>query len=158
MFALINSISPRLITFLIGMSPILELRGAIPYAFLEGLSWREAYIFAVLGNFLPVIPLLLFLEKVSTWLRRYPLFDRFFVWFFKRTRKRGKVIERFEALGLVIFVAIPFPVTGAWTGCAAAFLFKIPLKYSIPAVAAGVLIAGVIVTLASQGVISFWRI
>ena len=146
-------------TFLIGTLPVSELRGAIPYALTRGgLGWQEAYIFAVLGNFLPVIPLLLFLERVSDWLRRYPVFDRFFDWFFRRTRRKGKIVERFEALGLVLFVAIPLPVTGAWTGCAAAFLFKIPLRLAIPAVSCGILIAGVIVTLASLGVISFWGI
>ncbi|MBN1163480.1 MAG: small multi-drug export protein [Candidatus Krumholzibacteriota bacterium] len=146
-------------TFLIAMLPISELRGAIPYALAAGgLKWPEAYLFAVLGNFLPVIPLLLFLERISNWLRRYPMGDRFFTWLFKRTRRKGKLVERFEALGLVLFVAIPLPVTGAWTGCAAAFLFKIPLKLSIPAVAGGILIAGCVVTLASMGVISFWGI
>ena len=158
-FAFINNISPRLMTFLIGILPVSELRGAIPYALTKGgLEWPEAYIFAVLGNFLPVIPLLIFLERISDWLRRYPVFDRFFNWFFKRTRRKGKLIERFETLGLILFVAIPLPVTGAWTGCAAAFLFKIPLRLAIPAVASGILIAGAIVTLASLGVISFWGI
>lgn len=156
-FALISNVSPRLMTFLIAILPISELRGAIPYALFEGgLEWQEAYLYAVLGNFLPVIPLLLFLESVSNWLRRYRIWDRFFEWFFARTRRKGKMIERFEALGLVLFVAIPLPVTGAWTGCAAAFLFKIPLKMAIPAVACGILIAGCVVTLASMGVISFW--
>ncbi|MBN2184550.1 MAG: small multi-drug export protein [Candidatus Krumholzibacteriota bacterium] len=158
-FAFINNISPRLMTFLISILPVSELRGAIPYALTKGgLEWPEAYIFAVLGNFLPVIPLLIFLERISDWLRRYPVFDRFFDWFFKRTKRKGKLIERFEALGLVLFVAIPLPVTGAWTGCAAAFLFKIPLRLAIPAVASGILIAGAVVTLASLGVISFWGI
>lgn len=159
LFAFIRDVSPRLMTFLIAMLPISELRGAIPYALAAGgLKWPEAYLFAVLGNFLPVIPLLLFLERISNWLRRYPMGDRFFTWLFKRTRRKGKLVERFEALGLVLFVAIPLPVTGAWTGCAAAFLFKIPLKLSIPAVAGGILIAGCVVTLASMGVISFWGI
>ncbi len=159
LFMLALDLSPRLLTFLIAALPISELRGAIPYALFTGeLGWQEAYVFAVLGNFLPVIPLLLFLERVSDWLRRYPGWDRFFNWFFARARRKGKVIERFKALGLVVFVAIPLPVTGAWTGCAAAFLFKIPLRLAIPAVACGILIAGVVVTLASLGLISFWGI
>jgi len=158
-FAFISEMSPKLMTFLISMLPVSELRGAIPYALTKGgLGWQEAYIYAVFGNFLPVIPLLLFLERISEWLRRYPLFDRFFNWFFKRTIRKGKVVERFKAAGLILFVAIPLPVTGAWTGCAAAFLFKIPLRFAIPSVAAGILIAGAVVTLASQGVISFWGI
>ena len=159
LFMLARDLSPRLITLLIGALPVSELRGAIPYAlFTGGLGWQEAYLYAVLGNFLPVIPLLLFLERISNWLRKYPFWDRFFEWFFARTRRKGKMIERFETLGLILFVAIPLPVTGAWTGCAAAFLFKVPRRLAIPAVAAGILIAGVVVTLASLGLISFWGI
>ena len=158
-FALILGISPRLITLLLSILPISELRGAIPYAILSGgLGWREAYIYAVLGNFLPVIQLLLFMGRISEWLRRFPVWDRFFTWFFDRTRRKGGLVEKFEAVGLALFVAVPLPVTGAWTGCVAAFLFKIPLRLAIPAIAAGILIAGGIVTLASLGIISFWGI
>jgi uncharacterized membrane protein len=146
-------------TFLLAMLPISELRGAIPYALWAGkLGWKEAYIIAVIGNFVPVIPLLLFMERASEWLRRYPLGDRFFTWFFNRTRRKGKLIERFEALGLTMFVAIPLPVTGAWTGCAAAIIFGVSRKLAIPAILLGIMIAGCVVTLASMGVISFWGI
>jgi uncharacterized membrane protein len=146
-------------TFILSMLPISELRGAIPYAVWSGhLDWKEAYIIAVLGNFVPVIPLLLFMEKGSLWLRRYPLGERFFTWFFARTRRKGKLVERFEAIGLTMFVAIPLPVTGAWTGCAAAVIFGIPRRWAIPCIFLGVMIAGVVVTLASMGVISFWGI
>jgi uncharacterized membrane protein len=146
-------------TFLISMLPISELRGAIPYALTVGkMGWLEAYITAVIGNFIPVIPILLFLEKASAWLRRYRIADRFFEWFFNRTRRKGKIVEKFEAVGLVLFVAIPLPVTGAWTGCAAAVIFGIPLKLAVPAIALGIMIAGCVVTLASMGVISFWGI
>jgi uncharacterized membrane protein len=123
------------------------------------MTWQKAYIIAVIGNFLPVIPILLFLGVVSEWLTsRYKIFDRFFGWLFERTRRKSKLIERFEAIGLILFVAIPLPITGAWTGCVAAFLFKIPLKQAIPAISAGILISGIIVTLASLGAISFWGI
>ncbi len=147
---------PRLATVFIAMLPIFELRGAIPYAFGRGLSWHEAYLFAVAGNFIPVIPILFLLERVSNILmKRYSSWDRFFTWLFKRTRRKGKLIERFETLGLVLFVAIPLPVTGAWTGCVAAYLFKIPRKLAIPAIIGGILIAGAVVSLACLGVISF---
>ena len=151
---------PReLITVLIAMLPISELRGAIPWALAQpplggGLTWSEAYLYAVVGNFVPVIPLLLFLGPASKWLRRYRIFDSFFEWLFARTRRRGKVVERYEALGLVLFVAIPLPITGAWTGTVAAFLFGVRFWYALPAVIGGILLAGVVVTLASVGVIS----
>jgi uncharacterized membrane protein len=146
-------------TFFIAMLPVSELRGAIPYALWAGkLSWKEAYVIAVLGNFVPVIPLLMFLERVALWLRRYPLGDRFFTWFFSRAERKGGLIERFEAVGLTMFVAIPLPVTGAWTGCAAAIVFGVRWKLALPAIALGVMIAGCVVTLASLGIISFWGI
>ncbi len=149
-----------LATVLIAMLPIAELRGAIPWALASppmggGLGWQEAYIYAVIGNFLPVIPLLLLLEPLSSRLRKFKIFDRFFIWLFARTRRRGKLIERYEALGLILFVGIPLPVTGAWTGSVAAFLFGVHLKWALPAIFAGILLAGVVVTLASLGVIGF---
>lgn len=154
----LHPVTVRALTLLIATTPIAELRGAIPFAIGNGLAWQEAYLYAVIGNFLPVIPILLLLEPVSTRLRRWPVWDRFFVWLFERTRRRGRMIERFEILGLVLFVGIPLPVTGAWTGCAAAYLFQLPLRKAVPAVVAGILLAGVVVTLASLGVISFWGV
>lgn len=147
----------ELITFILSTLPVSELRGAIPFAVSRGIPWQKAYMIAVIGNFVPVIPILLFLGKVSEFLREHSrLFDRFFSWLFTRTMNRSAVVERFEAFGLILFVAIPLPITGAWTGCVAAFLFKIPLKHAVPAITAGILIAGAVVTLASLGVISFW--
>ena len=153
----LSDIPSELSTILIAMLPISELRGAIPYALGCGMSWQQAYFWAVLGNFIPVIPLLLFLEPISSFLgSRYLICHRFFQWLFARTRRRGQVVERYEALGLIIFVAIPLPVTGAWTGTVAAFLFGVRFRYSLPAVLLGILLAGTVVTLASLGVISLW--
>ena len=144
---------------LIAMLPISELRGAIPYALSCGMSWQQAYVWSVVGNFIPVIPLLLFLEPVSELLsRRYPRWRRFFNWLFVRTRRRGRLVERYEALGLVLFVGIPLPVTGAWTGTVAAFLFGVRFKYALPAIILGILLAGTVVTLASLGVITLWTL
>jgi uncharacterized membrane protein len=159
-FLTISRTPAEVVVFVIAALPISELRGAIPYALLTvGMTWQKAYIIAVAGNFLPVIPILLFLGVFSEWLMsRYKSFDRFFTWLFDRTRRKSKLIERFETIGLILFVAIPFPVTGAWTGCVAAFLFKIPLKQAIPAIMVGILISGTIVTLASLGAISLWGI
>ena len=157
LFLLVQEITPRIITLVLAALPVSELRGAIPYAIVAGgMSWQEAYIIAVIGNFIPVIPLLFLLESVSNYLMRYRLFNRFFTWLFERTRRKGRLVERFEAVGLVLFVAVPLPVTGAWTGCVAAFIFKVPLRYAIPAVLLGIMIAGTVVTLASLGVIQVW--
>jgi len=144
-------------TFIISTLPVSELRGAIPFALSRGMTWQRAYVISVVGNFVPVMPILLLLGRVSEFLiQRSRLFDRFFSWLFTRTMNRSAVVERFEAIGLILFVAIPLPITGAWTGCVAAFLFKIPLKHAVPAILAGIMISGTVVTLASMGVISFW--
>ncbi len=137
--------------------PISELRGAIPAAIAFGFNPLKAYCIAFIGNSLPVIPLLLLLEPVSNTLRKFPPWRRFFDWLFERTKRKATLVEKFEALGLILFVAIPLPITGAWTGCVAATLFKIRFRYAFPAIMVGVAIAGVIVivlTLAGKSVLT----
>jgi uncharacterized membrane protein len=149
----------ELTTVILAMAPVSELRGSIPYAIVVAkMPWQEAYVISVLANFLPVIPILLFIGPVSEWLRRFAIFDRFFTWLFARTRRKGRLIERFEVLGLALFVAIPLPVTGAWTGSLAAFIFGVKKRTAFPTIFVGIGVVGVIVTLASLGVISFWGI
>jgi uncharacterized membrane protein len=134
--------------------PISEVRGAIPLAIgVYGFSPVDAYILSVFGNLLPIIPLLLFLGPVSDYLRRFPFGDKFFTWLFARTRRKYiQDHENFGLTALAIFVAIPLPMTGAWTGCAIAFLLGFRFWPAFAAVAAGVLIAGVIVTATVMGV------
>jgi uncharacterized membrane protein len=150
-----QALPSSVIIILIAMTPIAELRAAIPVATgMYGINPVTAYILSVTGNMLPILPLLLFLDPVSDWLRRYTVFDCFFNWLFSRTRNRYEdAIQKYGALALVAFVAIPLPVTGAWTGCAAAFVFGVRPKHALPAILGGVLIAGIIVTLASIGAI-----
>jgi len=146
-------IPPELSTFLIAMTPVFELRGAIPLAIgLHGLPIWSAYLFAVIGNLVPIliIPLM---GIVSKWLSaRFSLFDRFFVWLFARTRKQhAKKFERYREFALILFVAIPLPFTGVWTASLAAFVFGVPLKKAFPLIGIGVIIAGIIVTLLTLG-------
>jgi uncharacterized membrane protein len=145
------------ITFFISMLPIVELRGAIPWALTLGdLNWQQAFLWAIMGNSIPIIPLMLLLEPVSKWLRKIKIFDRFFEWLFSRTQKRGeKVMQKYKAFGLAIFVGIPLPGTGIWTGAVAAFVFGIPFRLALPAIIGGMLFAGAMVTLASVGTIGF---
>lgn len=139
---------------LLAMIPFGELRASIPIAIgVYDMSIAQAFVLSVIGNMLPVVPLLLFLDPVSNWLRRYSIFDRFFNWLFARTRRHSERMEKYGALGLTPFVAIPLPVTGAWTGCAAAFVFGIRFRYAFPTILAGVIIAGIIVTLSCMGVL-----
>jgi uncharacterized membrane protein len=149
-----HGVPGEIVVLVVSMLPIFELRGGIPLgAFLE-LIWWKTYLMAVLGNMIPVVPLLLFLDPVSDWLRHHiMLADRFFGWLFARTRRRTEArMQKYGVfLGLMVFVAVPLPVTGAWTGCAAAFLFGVRFRLSFPAVLAGVLIASIIVSIVTYG-------
>jgi len=154
---LFQALPPRLTVVIIAMLPIVELRGAIPWALgVAGMKWPEAYLLSVAGNMLPVAPVLLLLGPVSQRLQRRRFWDRVLSWLFSRTRKRSKLVEQYESAGLFLLVAIPLPMTGAWTGMLAAFLFGIRLRYSLPAIFLGVVAAGGIVTSASLGLIKAW--
>ncbi len=144
-------------TILLAMAPISELRGAIPYAIAQGAPWPLAYVVCVAANFAAVVPVLFLVGPVSDRLRRVRLFDRFFAWLFARTRRKGRLVERFEALGLVLFVAVPLPVTGGWTGAVAAFVFGVRRPLALAALLAGIALAGVVVTAATTGVIHVFR-
>jgi uncharacterized membrane protein len=137
----------ELFVFIIAGLPVLELRGAIPIGLSIGLELKKTILISIAGNTLPVIPLLFFLEPVSGFLRQYWPFRGFFDWLFERTKRRSALIEKFEFLGLMLFVAIPLPITGAWTGCVAATLFKIRFRYAFSAIFLGICIASVIVAL-----------
>lgn len=138
--------------------PITELRGAIPVGLnYYNLPVLPTFLFAVLGNIVPAWLLLMYLKPFSDYLRRWTIFDHFFSWLFRRTGKYEESYEKYGALFLLFFVAIPFPGTGVWAGSAAAFLFGIRFSYALSTMAAGVIIAGVIVTLANMGVISLFN-
>lgn len=143
---LTNGLPKDVVTLLIAAMPVSELRGAIPYALAMKQPLIKTLILAYIGNMLPVVPLLVLLEPVSNKLRHFHVWRKFFDWLFERTRKRAEIVQRYEAIGLMLLVAIPLPATGAWTGCIAASLFKIKFRYAFPAILAGVIIAGIIVT------------
>jgi len=142
------------VVFVLGVSaaPVAELRGGLPLAISYGFSPAAAFFIAVIGNLLPVLPLLLGLGWGERQLRRLTPLKRPLDLLFTRTRRKGRLISRYGAIGLIILVAIPLPATGAWTGAIAAFLFGIPPKRAFPLIVVGVLIAGVVVLLASLGV------
>jgi len=131
-------------------SPISELRGAIPVAItVFHFPWYYAFLLAVIGNLLPVPFILLFLDAFSKLLSKISIFERMLQWFFKHARRRGKVIERYEWIGLTLFVAIPLPITGAWTGSVVAVLLGLRFKHALLSIFIGILIAGTIVTCAT---------
>ena len=140
----------RILTMLVAALPIGELRAAIPLAlFRWHISPFEAYVLSVFGNFLPVIPLLWFWEHAAHRLMSsHPLIHRMFHWVFERTRrKHWKKFETASMFALFVFVAIPLPMTGAWTGTVAAYLFGISFWKAVFAVGAGILLSGILVSI-----------
>lgn len=150
-----KNIPPELTTVIIANLPLIELRGAIPFALFYGLSPVWAYFLSVIGNLVPVIFILALFKPLSRFLMKHSLlFDRFFNWLFKRTRaKHNEKIKRWGPLALILLVAIPLPMTGGWTGALVAFLFGFSFKRALGLITFGVLIAGFIVILASLGIL-----
>lgn len=153
----LKDIPKEYIVMIVGGLPVTELRGAIPLALSFGMPITKAFWLSVFGNIIPVAPALFLLEPVSVRLRKFKIWSRFFDWLFERTKKRANTVQKYEALGLAIFVAIPLPMTGAFSGVIAASLFKIRFRYAFIAIAAGIIIAGLIVSaLCTLGIIS-WK-
>ena len=133
--------------FFIAATPIAELRAAIPDAINHlDMPWYYAYLIAVAGNLFPIPFLLLFLNPLSRVLSRISVFDRILRFVFKLSRRRADIVEKHGMIGLALFVAVPLPATGAWTGAIIAFLLGMKFKRAFPAIVLGVLIAGIIVT------------
>lgn len=145
-----------LIVFLVSMVPLIELRGAIPYAVMFDLPLLPSYLIAIIGNMLPVPIIYLFARKVLVWGKDKPAVGKFFSFCLEKGEKGGKKLQEKAGRGLFIalmlFVGIPLPGTGAWTGTLAASLLDMDFKSSILAVMLGVIIAGIIMGLASAGV------
>ncbi len=142
----------RLITFLMAMVPVVELRGAIPYGVLAGLSVPEAFVLAVLGNLAPIPFLVVFTRKVFEWLRtKSEWLDRLVRRLEAKADKNKEIVQRYEFFGLMLLVAIPLPGTGAWTGALVAAMMNMRLKRAMPAITVGVIVAGIIVTTLTYG-------
>jgi len=133
--------------FITSAAPISELRGGIALAYLEfHFHWYYAFLIAFLGNLLPVPFLLFYLDSLSKLLSKIKLLGEILNWVLERSRRRGSLVERYGKIGLVILVAIPLPMTGAWTGSIAAFLLGLKFRQAFLPIVLGVFIAGVIVT------------
>lgn len=138
------------------MLPIIELRGAIPMGAALGLPWWQTYLIAVVGNMLPVPVILLFVKSVLNWMAgcKVPFFNRIAGKLFEKAEKNRDKIEKYAFWGLTLFVAIPLPATGAWTGTLVAALFDMKFWRSMLSTLVGVLIAGVVMTLISYGAVA----
>lgn len=144
-------------TFIIAMSPIVELRGSIPIALeVYNLPVWSSYFWSVLGNVTPVVFILILLKSVSEYLSGHShYFNNFFTWLFQRTRNHHwRKFERWGKWALFILVAVPLPFTGIWTGSIAAFVFGIPIKKALPIIFAGSITAGLLVLLLTLGIIN----
>lgn len=146
-----------LIVFFISMVPLIELRGAIPYAIGMGLPVIPSYIIAIIGNMLPVPIIYLFARRVLIWGKDKPYIGEFFTFCLEKGEKGGKKLQekagRGLFLALLLFVGIPLPSTGAWTGTLAASLLDMDFKSSVIAVMLGVILAGIIMGIASAGIL-----
>ena len=138
-------------TFLISMVPVLELRGAIPIGVAGGLPPLAAMLIAILGNLAPFPFLLVFTRRVFNWLKTKGRVRLLVERLERRAAKKSRLVLNYAWLGLCILVAIPLPGTGAWTGALVAALMNMSLKRAMPAIALGVVIAGLIVTCLTYG-------
>ena len=146
-----------LLTFGTAMVPVLELRGAIPVGVAAGLSPAAACLVSILGNMVPVPFILLLIRRIFDWLRGTRLFGPRIDWLERRAHLKGRIVKKYRTIGLIILVAIPLPGTGAWTGALVADVLDLRLRTALPAIALGVLIAGIITTTVTCGVIRvFW--
>lgn len=144
--------------FLISMIPLIELRGSIPVGAALGMPWYLVYLISVVGNLLPIPFLILFVRPVFAWLKKTRLFSGLAGWLERKLLSKAGKVTKYEMIGLLLFVAIPLPGTGAWSGAGIAALLDMRLKNALLSIIAGVLIAGVIMTLASYGVVGLIRL
>jgi len=142
-----------LTVFLISMVPLIELRGAVPIGTGLGLPWHWTLIVSIIGNCIPIPIILIFVKKVLTWMRgcSIKLFSKISNFMFEKAEKNRAKINKYAAWGLFLFVAIPLPGTGAWTGALAAAFLDMRLRRALPSVAMGVMIAGVLISILSFG-------
>lgn len=145
-----------LIVFLVSMVPLIELRGAIPYAVGYNLPLLQSYVIAIIGNMLPVPIIYLFARRVLEWGCDKKYIGNFFTWCLKKGEAGGKKLQEKAGKGLYwalfLFVGIPLPGTGAWTGTLAASILDMDFKKSVIAVMGGVILAGIIMSIFSLGI------
>ena len=146
-----NTIPNELIAFAISVFPVLEIRGGMIAARLLEIPFLKAFLFCYIGNMLPIPFIILFIRKIFEFLRRFDFFKKIITKLEAKTEKNKEKVLKYKSWGLLIFVAIPLPGTGGWTGALMAALLDIRIKRSLPIIALGVLIAGLIMSLITYG-------
>lgn len=143
------------LTILVSMIPVVELRGGIPFGVASGLPVWTAFWAAVAGTLIPTPFIIVYIRRVFQWMRnRLPRLGRLVETLEHKAHLKGRRVSRYKYLGLILFVAIPLPGTGAWTGSLAAAFLDIPLRRAMPSVAIGVIVAGTIISVLAYGVTS----
>lgn len=142
-----------LLTMLVSMVPVIELRGGLPFGVALGLPPWEALLAGILGNLIPLPFIVVYIRRIFKWMRRHmPRLDGLVDSLERKAHLKGSKVTKYQYLGLMIFVAIPLPGTGGWTGALAAAFLDMPLRKAFPSMAAGVCIAGAIVFCITYGV------
>ncbi len=145
------------LTVLVSMIPVVELRGGIPAGVALGLPVWAAFIAAVMGNLIPVPFIIVYIRRIFQWMRRrIPRLNSLVDKLERKAHLKGQKVTKYKYLGLMLFVAIPLPGTGAWTGSLAAAFLDMPLRKAIPSVIVGVLIAGIAISIAAYGLTSLF--
>lgn len=140
-----------LTVLLIAMTPVMELRAAIPVGVASGLDLKLSILISIIGNIIPVPFIVLFIEKIFQWMKRYDFFKRIVEKMENKVDKKRDVVDKYGYWGLFLFVAIPLPGTGAWTGSLVAALLKMKIKKSFIFIGLGVISAAIIVSLITYG-------
>lgn len=148
-----TTVGKMVMTFLISMVPVIELRGAIPIGVAAGLPFWIAIPISIVGNLIPVPFIIIFIRKIFAWMRKLsPKLDGLVTKLEKRAEKKAPTVQKYAFWGLFLFVAIPLPGTGAWTGALIAAMLDMRLKRAFPSILLGVLTAGVIISFTTYGV------
>ena len=143
-------------TSLISMLPVVELRGGIPFGVALGLKIWEAFLASIVGNIIPLPFIVVYIRRIFKWMRQHmPKLDHLVDVLEKKAHLKGRVVTKYKYLGLMIFVAIPLPGTGGWTGALVAAFLDMPLRKAMPALILGVLIAAILVTGITYGFTAF---
>ena len=152
---LLSIIPADVVILIISMVPVVELRGAIPIGIALGVPWYRVFLLSVIGNLIPVPFILILIDKVLILMKRIRYLDRFALWLEEKAEKNKEKITKYAVFGLLLFVGIPLPGTGAWTGALVASLLHMKKSRAMISIVGGVLLAGALVTLISYGVLGF---
>ena len=141
-----------LTTLIIAMAPVLELRAAIPFGVASGLDIWLSILISIVGNIIPVPFIILFVEAIFKWMRRYPRFEKIVLKMEAKANKRRHIIDKYGYWGLFVLVSIPLPGTGAWTGSLIAALFHLDIKKCFKFICFGIICAAITVSVITYGV------